>query len=302
MQNNEGTNTQPSHYPEIDEEINLLDYWRVIQKRWRLIVAMVIVAVLATGVISLVMTTIYRATAVITPVDRQDNKGGRFSLVAQQLGGLPGIAMSGTTSASEIVSLLKTKVLRKEVIERYHLLPELFFNEWDAKRDAWKKKDKDAIPTLWDGIRMLNGMVSVHHATMENMITLSVEYHNPEKAANIVNYFLTTLNEHMSSESKRVAETNKRYLEEQLKGSTDPLLKQRIYNLIAQQIETAMVAGVKENFAFKVIDPPMVPDTRIRPKRKQMVLISLVLSLFSGIFIAFVLEYVEKTRAAGGER
>ena len=283
MQSNEGTNTQPSHYPEIDEEINLLDYWRVIQKRWRLIVAMVIVAVLATGVISLVMTTIYRATAVITPVDRQDNKGGRFSLVAQQLGGLPGIAMPGTTSASEIVSLLKTKVLRKEVIERYHLLPELFFNEWD-------------------GIRMLNGMVSVHHATMENMITLSVEYHNPEKAANIVNYFLTTLNEHMSSESKRVAETNKRYLEEQLKGSTDPLLKQRIYNLIAQQIETAMVAGVKENFAFKVIDPPMVPDTRIRPKRKQMVLISLVLSLFSGIFIAFVLEYVEKTRAAGGER
>jgi uncharacterized protein involved in exopolysaccharide biosynthesis len=69
MQNNEGTNTQPSHYPGIDEEINFLDYWRVIQKRWRLIVAIVLLAVLATGVISLVMTKIYRATAVITPVD-----------------------------------------------------------------------------------------------------------------------------------------------------------------------------------------------------------------------------------------
>ncbi len=302
MQSNEGTNNQPSHYPEIDEEINLLDYWRVIHKRWILIVAIVIGAVLVTAIRSLVTTNIYRATVVITPVDRHDNEGGRLSLVAQQLGGLPGIAMPGATSASEIVSLLKTRVLRKEVIERYHLLPELFFNEWDAKRDTWKKKDKEATPTLWDGIRMLDGMVSVHHAAKVNMITLSVEYHNPEKATNIVNYFLTTLNEHMSSESKRVAETNTRYLEEQLKGSRDPLLKQRIYNLIAQQIETAMVAGVKENFAFKVIDPPMVPDTRIRPKRIQMVIISLVLSLFAGIFIAFVLEYVEKTRAAGGER
>jgi uncharacterized protein involved in exopolysaccharide biosynthesis len=299
MQSNEGTNTQPSHYPEIDEEINLLDYWRVIHKRWRLIVAIVIGVVLATGGISLVMTKIYRATAVITPVDRQDNEGGRLSLMAQQLGALPRISTASSASASEIVSLLNSNILREKVIEKYDLLPVLFNNEWDEEKKGWRTKDKDDTPTVWDGIRMFDDMVSVDHDTDGNMITISVDYHKPEMAAKIVTAFLTTLNEHMSNESKRVADTNKRYLEEQLNSSSDPVIKQKIYSLIAQQIETAMMAGVKENFAFKVIDPPMVPDKRIRPKRKQMVLISLVLSLILGIIIAFVLEGVERQGQKG---
>ena len=242
---------------------------------------------MATGGISLVMTKIYRATAVITPVDRQDNEGGRLSLMAQQLGGLPGISTASSVSASEIVSLLNSNILREKVIEKYDLLPVLFNDEWDEGKKGWRTNDKDDTPTVWDGIRMFDDMVSVDHDTEGNMITISVDYHKPEMAATIVTAFLATLNEHMSSESKRVAETNKRYLEEQLKSSSDPFIKQKIYNLIAQQIETAMMAGVKENFAFKVIDPPMVPDKKVRPRRGLMVVMSFAVSLVTGLLPRF---------------
>ncbi|MBM2839369.1 MAG: putative rane protein [Deltaproteobacteria bacterium] len=62
-----------------------------------------------------------------------------------------------------------------------------------------------------------------------------------------------------------------------------------------------MMSEVKENFAFKVIDPPKVPDKKIKPKRSQMVMLSLVTSLFAGIFIAFFLEYIAKLRNQGEE-
>ncbi len=92
----------------------------------------------------------------------------------------------------------------------------------------------------------------------------------------------------MSSEARRVATINQKYLEEQLGKTADPLIKQKIYNLIAQQLETSMMAEVKENFAFKVIDPPKVPDKRIKPKRIQMVLLSFVIvHLYGCVFSIF---------------
>ena len=117
----------------------------------------------------------------------------------------------------------------------------------------------------------------------------------------MVDYILTALNDHMRGESKRVAQANRKFLEEQLGMTADPLIRQKIYSLIASQIETAMMSEVKENFAFKVIDPPRVPDKKIKPKRSQMVILSLVASLFAGIFVAFFLEYIDKVKRQGEE-
>ena len=58
-----------------------------------------------------------------------------------------------------------------------------------------------------------------------------------------------------------------------------------------------MMAGVKENFAFKVIDPPLAPDKKVRPKHAQMVFLALFASLFIGILTAFFVEYIKKTRS-----
>jgi len=311
-----------------DDEINLLDYWRVIWKRRRMIGWLVGAVVLATVVISLTMTNIYQAKALITPISAKDSGGGgAISALAQQFGGLPGIALPASSSATEIVNLLKSNILREKVIERYQLLPVLFYKQWDAEKKDWKRgagsgislnpmtylgklasavisgeekgvrKKDPGIPDVWDGLRMLEGIVKINPSIKENSITIMVDYYDPEMAAKMVDYFLTALTDHMSTEARRVASINQKYLEEQLGKTADPLIKQKIYNLIAQQLETSMMAEVKENFAFKVIDPPKVPDRKIKPKRAQMVMLSFVVAVFMGIFAAFFMEYLEKVKA-----
>jgi uncharacterized protein involved in exopolysaccharide biosynthesis len=164
-----------------------------------------------------------------------------------------------------------------------------------------KKKDDD-VPDIWDGIRMLDeDIVNVKNDVKENTITITAEFNDPEMAAKIIEYFLVTLTDHMSSEAKRVAATNKQYLEAELGKTADPLLKQKIYELIAQQLETSMTAEVKENFAFKVIDPPKAPDKKAKPKRALMVILSVVVSGFIGVFVAFFMEYLEKVKGKEGE-
>ncbi|MGD0276259.1 MAG: Wzz/FepE/Etk N-terminal domain-containing protein [Syntrophales bacterium] len=309
-----------------DDEINLLELWQVIWKRRKLIIRIVLIVVLVTAISSLFMTNIYQSSAVITPVSNQGG-GGTMAALAQQFGGLAGmtnldIAMPGASSASDIMNLLKSNILRQKVIEQHNLLPILFYKDWDEKQKKWKKeeggislnpmewmsslvglfashdaKKKKGIPDNWDALRLFDDIVDIKNDIKGNKITISVSFHDPEMAAKIVEYFISTLTDHMSSEAKRVAETNRKYLESQLIETSDPFIKQKIYNLIAQQIETAMIAEVKENFAFKVIDPPKVPDKKIKPKRTMIVLLSLFVALFMGIFVAFFLEYLEKARS-----
>ncbi|MBI5469215.1 MAG: hypothetical protein HY891_08800 [Deltaproteobacteria bacterium] len=307
-----------------DDEIYLMDYLRTLWKRKLMIIFMAAAAVSATSIYSMFLKDVYQASAVISPVSDK-GPGEGLATMAQQFGGIVGISLPNSASSSEIVNLLKSNVLREKVVRKYNLFPVLFPAQRDAGKKAWKTEDmarltlklssasmkaSDAFgsgertsqpgeeggagaPTMWDALRMLESIVAVKNNSSSNTITVSAEFHNPEMASAIVNYFLAALVEHMSEESKKVANANARYLENLLRTTADPIIRQKVYNLLAQQIEISMMAEMKENFAFKIIDPSRPPDIKIRPKKKQMVFLSLVISLFAGIFLALFAEYVK---------
>ena len=238
-----------------------------------------------------------------------------MAAMAQQFGGIVGISLPSSASSSEIINLLNSNVLRERVTRKYSLLPVLFPDQWDEDKKAWKRAEGVPSPTLssgtmsrgngtqdsagsdgpsmWDALRMLEGVMSVKNNLASNTITLSAEFRDPELASALVNYFLAELVEHMSEESKKMAGANARHLENLLKTTEDPIIRQKLYNLLTQQIEISMMAEMKENFAFKVIDPPRPPDVRIRPKKKHIVFLSLVISMFAGVILAIFIEYAQ---------
>jgi len=305
-----------------EDEIDLLELWRTVWKRRKLIARIVCAGVLLTAIVSLFMTNIYQSEAVITPVETKSGGGGMASSLMSQMGGLGGLmGLPDSSSSVEIGLLLESKVLQKKIIRDYNLLPVLFPKQWDEKKKTWKKEsgfslnplawlskllaavkpaDKkkskkiEGVPDEMDGLRALDKLVKINKNKKDNFITISVQFDDPDIAAAIVNYYLAALNDHMSREAQRVASINKKYLEEQLSQTSDPFIQQKLYSMIAQQIETSMMAAVKENFAFKIIDPPLVPDKKLKPKRAQMVVLSFVVFLFLAVFVVFVLEYLEK--------
>ena len=312
---------------ENEDEIDLLELAGTIWKGKKLIIWIVAGMTLATIILSLFMTNIYTASAVIKPV-MPDRSISRLSPLVSQFGGLAsmaGIAMPSPSSSTEIVNLLKSNILKKEVIEKYNLLPVLFPKQWDGDKKAWKKpgislnplayiamlrptdpkarKKEPGVPDSWDGIRALDKIANVNYNMKEDIITVTVNFRDPEMAASIANDILITLNEHMSSEAKRVATINKEYLEKLLFQTSDSLVQQKIYSLIAEKIETMMMAEVKEGFAFKVLDPPMTPDRKSKPKRAQMVVVAFMVSLFVGVFIVLFREYLKniKAKSVGGQ-
>jgi len=304
-------------------EIDLLEYCAIVWRRRAIVAGVVIAGALIALAASLIAPDIYRADAVITPVKTQEASMGGVSAFAQQFGGLAGISLPDSGSTAEIISLLGSNVLREKVLKRDGVMQMLFAERWDAKKKEWRAGGQrsfplavpdrvfallrpgvteavadgvGAAPTVWEGIRRLREMVSVVQSARDNTITISADALSAKTSADTVGYILDTLNGHMSAEAQRVARVNRAYLEGQLNSASDPIIRQKIYGLVARQIEMDMMAEVKENFAFKVIDPPMVPDQRISPRRTRMVASGIAASLIAGVLAAFLVDLLKRRR------
>ncbi|MDW8001427.1 MAG: Wzz/FepE/Etk N-terminal domain-containing protein [Deltaproteobacteria bacterium] len=271
-----------SFQPTYEEEIDLIRIIEILKKHIRLILACVFLVTVLAGIWAFLMEPTYEVKAIISPVT-----GSQIPSVLQQLG------VSGTPPpiVTDIVALLKSRLLRERVIKKYGVLP--YFVENPVTK---RKPEKEVMSDVLNG---LENTLKVSYRQRDNVIELTFVHKDKEFACKFLSYVLSELNEYMVAEEKRVAETNKNYLLKEVNKTGDPYIKANIYSLIAQQIQRSMMAEAKENFAFKIIDPPNFPKKRVQ--QKKIVAISFVASLFLGVMLAFFSEYLEKRTGRGLE-
>ena len=82
---------------------------------------------------------------------------------------------------------------------------------------------------------------------------------------------------------------------EYIRKLRDLKFNETLYELLLKQYEAAKLDEAKEATVIQVIDKAEPPEQRIKPKRRQMVMIAGVVGLFLSIFAAFFLEYMEKS-------
>lgn len=68
------------------------------------------------------------------------------------------------------------------------------------------------------------------------------------------------------------------------------------YEVLAKLLEQSRLDELKENLYVEVIDNPTYPEKPSKPKKKLMVAIAFVSSLFLAIFIVFIREYIRSRR------
>ncbi len=264
------------------DEDNLLYYITLNKRHKKVLFIIIAISVIATGIISILSPKIYEARAVIVSATPQEHSS--INAIASQFG----LTSPQASNVSEIIALLNSNILMEKVIKKHSLIPVLLENDYKNKKESEK---------IWETIRRLKkDIYKARDNKLEGVIELTAEFKDPKIAADIIKYMLTELTDYMSSEAKRVADTNKEYLESLIEKNADPLIRQNIYSLIARQIETSMMAEVKENFAFKVLDPPKEPVRKIRPIIWINIIVAFFISLFSGVFLVISFEYFKNLK------
>lgn len=263
---------------EQDDEIDLLAVVGVLREyKWLLALTTALCGLIAV-VLALTADPVYRAVAVVTEVENT-NSAGAASLLSSQLGGLAnltGITAQLRGSSRQAMAILESRHLAEQFIERHGLI-------------ARFSTDPEAPVTLWKAVeRFRLSVIAIEPDANLGRTTVVIDWTDPVVAAEWANAFIGLANELIRTRAIDEAKRNIAYLEEQIAETNVVDVQRVMYNLIQNETQTLMLAHARPEYAFRLVDPAVPPETRISPRRTFMVLLGLTVGMLVGIVVAFV--------------
>ena len=291
MSSRDPSNESPTRPQTIDEggdSLGVIDTVRLLFSHFWLLAAVGFAFAVVVAGISLFLPDIYRAEATIAPAEA--NQQASFPLPGiEGLASLAGIAMPASEKLEEHLAVLRSRDFIRRFIRDYRLMPMLFEDQWDTEGERWEDDDPENQPSEWDAYRFFTRKVfSVNKDAKTGLVQVSVDWYDPELAANWTNQIIDLLNDHLRTIAIERSRRNLEYLNQELEGIKVSEMRQTLYQLIEQEQRTAMVVNTQKEYAFRVLDPAIPPDKKIRPKRALLtVLAGLLGGLLASGFVIF---------------
>jgi uncharacterized protein involved in exopolysaccharide biosynthesis len=268
----------------VDFDFDFGRIWRITRGAKYLVWASTIVCAGIALAIAFAITPIFRAEAVITTV-RNGNLSGQSG---GPLGGLANIASlagvnldAGSAADREAKAILESRSLIQEFIGKNDLIKVLI-------------PESSKPPTMWLAVKSFKeGVLAIREDKRTGLLTIDVDWKDPAVAAKWANGFVALANERLRTRAIDEATRNIAFLNAQIPQTSVVEVQRAIYNLIESETKTLMLANVKTEFAFTVIDPAVPPERKSSPKRSLYG----VFGLFLGFSIGVLVAYVRSVRA-----
>ena len=269
-----------------DEGITLRRVLEILWSGKAVIIATTVLFAVGSVAYALLAKEIFRAEALLVPAEQQS-----APMIGGQLGGLAALAGVNMTEGSgvEALAVLKSRQFARDFIEQYNLMPVIFEDEWDAENERWLTDDPTETPDLRDGAEFFHEeILQVGEERGTGLVTLGVEWTDPIVAAEWASVLVRRLNDRLREGALREAEANVAYLESEMTNTTLFSLQESIGRLLESELQKLMLARGNEEFAFKIVDPPVPPKQRVRPKRALTAVVGTLLGGLLGVFIVLV--------------
>lgn len=289
----------------VDQELDLSQLFRAfIRAKWMIISITSFFAIISL-IVALNLPDIYRSDTLLAPAgSQQQSPIGALG----QLGGLASLAGINIGEPSVDKTALALEILRSRdfigrFIEKYDLfVPLMASKEWDLKSnklviddDIYNESTKTWVrevspplkpkPSLQEAYEKFLELMQIQQSKDNGMVTLSIEHYSPYIAQEWVSLLITELNLFMKRRDMQEAQRSMSYLEQQLKETQVEELRSVLFQLIEEQTKTLMLTQVTDEYAFKVIDPPIVSEKKAKPSRALICILS---TLFGGFFACFL--------------
>jgi hypothetical protein len=110
---------------------------------------------------------------------------------------------------------------------------------------------------------------------------------------------IALVNARMRESAEAEADRTLQYLDGEISHTQAMEMQTVLYRLVATQLRKKLLAEVRDDYAFKVIDPATVPDYRRPdfPNRWLFMGLGAVLGLIAALLVAMILAERERRRA-----
>lgn len=278
-----------------NDEVDLFKLWGILwRSRW-LIVGVAIAFGLGGGIYSLFLPPAYTASVVLAPV-KEDPLSG----LASQLGGLASLAGLGTaqTDNFEAIAVLRSRDFARAFIEDNGLMPVLFQDSWDATAGRWTVEEPPEPAQA--AAYFVRNVRRVEEDTRTGLVTLSIEWRDPELAAAWANMLAVLINDRMRQRALAEAEANVKYLRLEFESTSLVALQQSISGLLESEMQKLMVARGNSEYAFRVIDRAEVPRAKSKPRVVLIIAVALVFGGMLSVFAVLLRDMIANRKDFAG--
>ena len=290
-----------------DDEIDLRVLFRVLWAGKWLIGGITFAVTVIAVIVALMLPNVYRAEALLA--SNQEDGAGGLSALAAQYGGLASLAgiNLGSGSSDKIalgLEILKSRKFISNFIQRHDILvPLMAATGWDLETGELKidsdiydvsakkwvrdvRPPRKTIPSLQEAYKVFGeGVLSVVQDKKTGFVTITIEHYSPVVAKQWVDWLVEDINSTVMQQDVDEAEQAIAYLSKQIQATSLADLQAVFFRLIEEQIKIVMLAQVAEEYLLRTIDPAVVPETKAKPKRSLIVLVSAILS---GMLMTFL--------------
>lgn len=276
----------------------LLTVLQLVRRGWRAILVIFLAVTAVSVAAAVLITPVYQGDVLVSYIAEDESSSGLASLASQFSGIAPlaGLDLSSSSgNRAEAVAILSSRQLSVQFIEQHNLLPALFPDWWDAQAGSWRVAESE-VPTMADGFQVFDEDVrEVAEDKTTGLIRVSIAGHQRERVAEWANALVRDANEQIRQRALRESQYTIKFLQNEFARTELLEIRQAISRVLEAEISKATLANVREEFAFRVIDPAVTPesDEFVWPNRPLVIGLGIVLGLALGF--AYVLLREELT-------
>lgn len=295
---------QSRHNSSTSDDVSLYGLFSLFIRNWLILGICGITFAVIAGVWAIKQPDVYTVDVMLMPTEaNEDALGG--------LGGLGGLAaVAGVTmpdnksdNAKLGVQLLRSKAFIAKFIEDNNMLvPLMAAKGWDIKNDKllineniydekaqkWVRKVKaprKSQPSYLEAHKKFNDLLNVTQDPKTKFVRISLDFFSPYIAEKWANNLVTYLNNHIRTLDLNESNRSIEYLEKLVSESRVSGFKSMFSGLMEEQIKSKMLASIRSDYVFKVIDPAIAPEMKSKPRRSIIVVIAGILGGILGLII-----------------
>lgn len=187
-----------------ENTVSLIEVLTILVSQKKLIIGFAVVSLIASISVSLLMTPIFKSTAVVMPPQQSQGSGAAAAILGQ-LGGMASSQLGSLKSPGELyVGMLNSRTIADGLINEFKL------------KERYKAK------TIDDARKMLSN-ATVIVAGKDTLISITVEDKDPQFAANLANAYVSSLTRLTENLSISEASRRRKFFEQQMLTSKNDL-------------------------------------------------------------------------------
>ena len=254
----------------------LTGFWKHAWRRRRRLVTIWFVVMVLVLVRLLTMREVYTSSCLMMPLPlEQVEQGAQGGFGGSSVRSL--LAGGGSRDAYAVAAFLESRQLMNAVIKNLDLSKEMFPRKCDARHKKWR----GGPPHEAKSRRAFDQHLDVSYDNYTGLLELKVHWWSAARAREIAAYIVDTADRMLREAA--IADGERRV--EELQREMQNVAVSEVGGYLAGEITSAIssLASIRARtgYAFRVIDPPMVPDKKSWPPR-------LLLLILTGIAAAVV--------------